>query len=124
MLGLFLICMVYSAALLPCLTFLPPGETAVFAGASGGIMGLLGGLWGHLLIGRQRGTTSLVRHQFRMASTLIVIQNLGDMLMPQVSMTCHLIGLFTGILCGIVFALCGGRRGVNERSTLLVTGNS
>ena len=110
MLVLFMICIVTSASLLPWLTFLEPGDSAVFAGASGGIMGLLGGLWGHLLIGRYRRGTPLVQKQFRSACTFIVIQSVCDVMTPQVSMTCHLIGLAMGMVCGVLMGLCGGRR--------------
>ncbi len=110
MLVQFLICMVISASLLPWLTFLAPGDFAVFAGASGGIMGLLGGLWGHLLVGRFRLATPLVRSQFRSACSFIVIQSVCDILTPQVSMTCHLIGLVAGMLGGVLMGLWGGRR--------------
>ncbi len=110
MLVLFLVCVVSSGALLPWLTFLEPGETAVFAGASGGIMGLLGGLWGHLLVGRSIRGTPLVRSQFRAACLFIVMQSACDLLTPQVSMTCHLIGLVTGMIGGVCMGRCGGRR--------------
>ena len=110
MLLLFLLCNVTSAALLPWLTFQPPDESSVFAGASGGIMGLLGGLWGHLLVGWLKRKTPLVRRQFRTACTVVIAQCVCDIMTPQVSMTCHLIGFMTGVLVGILVGLCGGRR--------------
>ena len=110
MLILFLVCIVTSAALLPWLTFIPPDESAVFAGASGGIMGLLGGAWGHLFVGWLSQRTPLLRSQFRTACSVILLQCVCDLMTPQVSMTCHLIGLCTGIMCGIVVGMCGGRR--------------
>lgn len=115
LLVLFLASVVMSGALLPWLTFLEPGETAVFAGASGGIMGLLGGLWGHLFIGRSIRGTPLVRSQFRAACLFIVMQSSCDLLTPQVSMTCHLIGLVTGMIAGVCMGLCGGRRCVSRQ---------
>jgi rhomboid protease GluP len=110
LLFLFLLCNVTSAALLPWLTFHPPDESSVFAGASGGIMGLLGGLWGQLLVGRLKRKTPMLRSQFRTASTVVVAQCVCDVMTPQVSMTCHLIGFVTGVLVGIVVGLLGGRR--------------
>ncbi len=106
----YLACVMVSGCLLPWLTFLDPGETAVFAGASGGIMGLLGGLWGVLLVGRMTHGTPLVRGQFRSVCSFIVLQSVCDVLTPKVSMTCHLLGLITGILGGILLGLRGGRR--------------
>jgi rhomboid protease GluP len=107
---LFLVCNVASAALLPWLTFQPPGDSSVFAGASGGIMGLLGGLWGQLLVGRLQRNTPLVRSHFRTASSVILGQCVCDMLTPQVSMTCHMIGFVTGMIVGVLLGLSGGRR--------------
>ncbi len=106
----YLACVMVSGCLLPWLTFLAEHETAVFAGASGGIMGLLGGLWGVLLVGRLSEGTPLVRGQFRSACSFIVLQSVCDMLTPKVSMTCHLLGLLTGILGGVLLGLRGGRR--------------
>lgn len=110
MLLLFLLCNVTSAALLPWLTFQSPDESSVFAGASGGIMGLLGGLWGHLLIGWLKRKTPMLCSQFRTVSTVVLAQCVCDVMTPQVSMTCHLIGFVTGVLVGIVVGLLGGRR--------------
>lgn len=106
----YMACVMVSGCLLPWLTFLGPEESAVFAGASGGIMGLLGGLWGVLLVGRLSNGTSLVRGQFRSVCSFIILQSVCDMLTPKVSMTCHLLGLATGILGGILLGLRGGRR--------------
>ena len=106
----FLICVWVSSRVLVWLTHLSHGEPGVFAGASGGIMGLLGGLWGHLAIGRLRKGTPLVRHQFRAACFFILMQSLCDMLTPQVSMTCHLFGLVTGMILGLLMGWWEGRR--------------
>ncbi|MFO1004706.1 MAG: rhomboid family intramembrane serine protease [Planctomycetaceae bacterium] len=107
---LFLLCNVTSAALLPWLTFQPPDESSVFAGASGGIMGLLGGLWGQLLVGWLKRKTPMLRSQFQTTSTVVLAQCVCDVMTPQVSMTCHMIGFVTGVLVGIVVGLRGGRR--------------
>ena len=106
----FLICLIVSSSLLPWVTPMNLDEPSVFAGASGGIMGLLGGLWGHLAVGRFRKGTPLVRHQFRVACVFIVMQSLCDALTPQVSMTCHLIGLATGMILGVLLGLWRSRR--------------
>jgi len=110
MLVLFMVCLVASAALLPWLTLMEPGDTAVIAGASGGIMGLMGGIFGHLLVGRSIRGTPLVRSQFKTVCAFIVLQSLCDLMTPQVSMACHLTGMFTGMIGGILVGLCGGRR--------------
>lgn len=107
---LFLLCNVTSAALLPWLTFQAPDESSVFAGASGGIMGLLGALSGQILVGWLKYKTPLVRSQFRTAFSVIVGQCVCDLMTPQVSMTCHLIGLVTGAIVGVIVGLLGGRR--------------
>ena len=73
-------------------------------------MGLLGGLWGVLLIGRISQGTPLVRSQFRTACSFIVLQSVCDVLSPKVSMTCHLLGLAAGIIGGVLLGLRGGRR--------------
>jgi rhomboid protease GluP len=110
----FLVCIVVSAALLPWVTYLPPGETAVFAGASGGIMGLLGGICGHLFVGWFRQSTPLVKNQIMMACSYILLQCVCDLMTPQVSMTCHLLGLATGIVGGMIVGLTSGRVGVSR----------
>ncbi len=107
----FLICLLVSSSLLPWLTFLNLGEPAVFAGASGGIMGLLGGLWGHLAVGRFRRGTPLVRHQFWAVCVFILMQSLCDLLTPEVSMTAHLVGLGTGAMLGVLMGLWSARLG-------------
>jgi rhomboid protease GluP len=99
----FLTCLALSGVLLPSLTFLPEEESAIFAGASGGIMGLLGGIWGNLAIGRLAGATPRIRQQFRSACSFIGLQMTCDILTPGVSMTCHMIGLVTGIVIGLLF---------------------
>ena len=102
----FLICLALSGVLLPSLTFLPEDESAIFAGASGGIMGLLGGLWGNLAIGRFFGVTPRIRQQFRSACSFVGLQATCDILTPGVSMTCHMIGLVTGIVIGLLVGTC------------------
>ena len=65
-------------------------------------MGLLGGIWGILVIGRCFGATPRIRQQFLAACGCIGLQATSDMLIPHVSMTCHMIGLVTGIVIGLL----------------------
>lgn len=98
----FLTCLAVSGLLLPWLTFPSEDELVVFAGASGGVMGLLGGIWGALAIGRFFGETHRIRNQFRSACLFVGLQATCDLLVPGVSMTCHLLGLGTGVLLGLL----------------------
>ncbi len=106
----FLVCVVVSSSWLPWLTLVNLDEPSVFAGASGGIMGLLGGLWGHLAVGRFWKGTPLVRHQFRVTCIFMLMQSLCDVLTPQVSMASHLIGLATGMILGVLMGMWTARR--------------
>jgi membrane associated rhomboid family serine protease len=98
----FLTCLAVSGLLLPWLTWPPDDEAVIFAGASGGVMGLLGGIWGALAIGRFFDPTPRIRNQFRSACVFVGLQSTCDILMPGVSMTCHLLGLATGVLLGLL----------------------
>lgn len=115
MLGQFMFCMVCSAAILSPFSMImshlailfpwagiSPEQAGAFVGASGGIMGLLGGIWGHLYIGWKRCETPLVWRQFRLVNTFILMQTLCDLFTPQVSMACHIFGLLTGMVSGMM----------------------
>jgi rhomboid protease GluP len=78
-------------------------EPQILAGASGGIMGLLGGLLGHLLVGRMRRRTPLVSRQLSLLLALVLLQSLFDLAHVQVSQQAHLLGLGTGALLGLIF---------------------
>ncbi|MFV0445608.1 MAG: rhomboid family intramembrane serine protease [Planctomycetaceae bacterium] len=101
----------YVAAILVSMTVTPwlleqsVAEPQILAGASGGIMGLLGGLLGHLLVGRWRRRTPQVAHQLSLLIGFVLLQTMFDLSHVEVSQQAHLLGLATGGLCGVVFAL-------------------
>ncbi len=79
------------------------GETQVLAGASGGIMGLLGGLLAHLFVGSRRRSTPHVDRQFRLLLAFILLETMFDLLHPHVSYEAHLIGLLIGSGWGALY---------------------
>lgn len=76
-------------------------EMQILAGASGGIMGLLGGLIGHLLIGRLRRRTPQVARQLTVLLGFVLLQTVFDLSIEQVSQQAHLLGLATGCVFGV-----------------------
>jgi len=80
-------------------------ETTVLVGASGGVMGLLGGLLiqslAHLIQGRSR----LAGREFLSLLVIVVVQLTFDANTPNVSSEAHLLGMSMGILCGVIWNL-------------------
>lgn len=77
-------------------------EIQILAGASGGIMGLLGGLLGYLVIGRLRRHTPLVARQLTLLVGFVLLQTLFDLTHQEVSQQAHLLGLATGLVVGLI----------------------
>ncbi len=100
----------YAAAVAVSMTVTPwllertTTEPQMLAGASGGIMGLLGGLLGHLTVGSLRRRTPLVTRQLTLMAGFVLLQSLFDMTHEQVSGQAHLLGLGTGFVFGLI---CG-----------------
>jgi Uncharacterized membrane protein (homolog of Drosophila rhomboid) len=90
--------------LLVRMRLLPPLQ---LVGASGCIMGIVGTWAGFLLPNRH---TPLAGHRLRNVVLIIALQIAFDLVTPDVSMTAHLGGLFTGFLLGL--ALPRSRRGM------------
>ncbi len=80
------------------LTVLHVIRPAQLVGASGCVMGVVGGLAGFLLRHRDRPDT---RARLQNILMIIAVQVLFDISTPQVSMSAHLCGLATGFLIGI-----------------------
>lgn len=101
----------YAAAIAVSMTITPwileqeAVDPQILAGASGGIMGLLGGLVGHLLVGRWRRRTPLVAKQLTLLVGFVLLQTMFDLSHPEVSYHAHLLGLATGVICGLLFGL-------------------
>jgi rhomboid protease GluP len=77
-------------------------DPAVFVGASGGVMGLLGALLGRLVVGLVRGPSPLLRRQLVGVVAMVALQIAFDATTPIVSSTAHLVGLATGLVVGLV----------------------
>jgi rhomboid protease GluP len=103
MLLCFFVAVFVSMAVTP--RFLPTEEhdLQLLAGASGGIMGLLGGLLGHLIAGWLRHRTPEVQRQMLLLLMLVVLQTTFDFLHPYVSYHAHLLGLVTGLTIGFLW---------------------
>lgn len=78
-----------------------PLEPAILVGASGGVMGLVGALIGHLTVGVLTARSDLVTRDFGLLVLIIALQMSFDATTPMVSSTCHLLGLAIGALFGM-----------------------
>jgi rhomboid protease GluP len=75
----------------------------IIVGASGGMMGLLGGLVGFLLIGWLQHRSDQTRRPLMFLLLIIALQTAFDLTTPNVSFACHSLGLASGVLFGIVW---------------------
>ena len=76
-------------------------QATQLVGASGSIMGIVGGWAAFLLLHRD---APLARQRLSNVIMIIVIQVVFDFSTPQVSMGAHLCGLLTGFLLGLVLS--------------------
>jgi rhomboid protease GluP len=81
-------------------------QPVVLVGASGGVMGLIGAISGHLLIGVWQQRSQQVSAEFSVLATILLLQTLSDSQSPQVSGTVHLTGAALGLLIGMAYAGC------------------
>lgn len=82
-----------------------PQPFVVLVGASGGVMGLLGAIIGHLAVGWWRGRSRRVNRQLGMLLLLVTLQTSFDLSTPNVSFACHLLGLTAGLVFSIVLGM-------------------
>ncbi|MEZ5978073.1 MAG: rhomboid family intramembrane serine protease [Planctomycetota bacterium] len=85
---------VYAAAVLvsgAAVVLAAGDEVRIFAGASGGIMGLLGAIGGRLLVGSAKEATPMLRRQLGTFLAIVGLQMVFDSLVPNVSSTAHLV---------------------------------
>jgi membrane associated rhomboid family serine protease len=80
------------------LRLLPPME---LVGASGAVMGVVGGWIGLLIRNRE---DHFAAQRLRSLILLVFIQVIFDLLTPRVSLPAHVAGLLAGILFGLLFA--------------------
>ena len=110
-LGAYAIATVASMGLAPYLLALgerPP--YAILVGASGGVMGLLGAIIGHLTVGWWRGRSRRIRKQLGMLLLIVCLQTMFDLSTPNVSFACHLLGLATGLVTALVLGVLDRNR--------------
>lgn len=87
-----------SSAGVVLLTFLRLVHNGQLVGASGCVMGIVGAWAGYLLRHRHLpGAPTRLKN----IATIVVVQFIFDISTPQVSMSAHLCGLFTGFLLGL-----------------------
>ena len=96
----YLITTVTSMALAPHVMSVPPDEVRILVGASGGIMGLLGGLVGMFVVQWLRHRTDQTRKPLMFLVLIIILQTSFDLSTPNVSFACHSLGVATGIVFG------------------------
>ncbi|HWL11193.1 MAG TPA: rhomboid family intramembrane serine protease [Planctomicrobium sp.] len=105
----YLVAAVGGIALVPY--FMEPltaGEMTILLGASGGVMGLIGGLfvqWG-IMLWKHRTRAQAFRFGFLVL--VIILQVIFDTTIPHISGEAHLLGLGFGIACGVLWSLLDG----------------
>ncbi|WP_437187669.1 rhomboid family intramembrane serine protease [Planctomicrobium sp. SH668] len=72
----------------------------ILVGASGGVMGLLGGLLVQAVFNLITGRNTEALRQFLVLLTIVVIQFIFDSQTPNVSSEAHILGFGLGFLCG------------------------
>ena len=80
-------------------------DISILVGASGGVLGLIGGLTGHLLVGLLSGRSALVWREFGILALIVTLQTVFDLNTPAVSALVHTNGLILGIVIGLVVGL-------------------
>jgi membrane associated rhomboid family serine protease len=80
---------------------------AILVGASGGVMGLLGATLGHLVHRWRQERTEDRERQIGRLLMIVGLQTLFDLTTPNVSLSCHLLGLGTGCLFAVLLELAG-----------------
>ncbi len=113
----YLLCAICSIFLL---TVLPLGATEtspiVLVGASGGVMGLLGCLFGYLGWGQMQKRNHLVAGEFKLLLFIVAFQMVFDQMTPNVSSECHIMGLLIGTACGLLTGVVKSRRLTNKKT--------
>jgi rhomboid protease GluP len=78
---------------------------AILLGASGGVMGLIGGLIVQTAFNWWNVRSALMAREFQLLATVIVLQVIFDQNSPNISSQAHLLGLAIGSLCGVAWNL-------------------
>ncbi|MBX3440493.1 MAG: rhomboid family intramembrane serine protease, partial [Planctomycetaceae bacterium] len=106
MLLCYIVATIGSMGLAPVLmSFGQPQRATILVGASGGVMGLLGGILGHLATGWWKGRNRRVTRQLGIVLLLVTLQTFFDLTTPNVSFACHALGLVIGFLIALAFAV-------------------
>ena len=99
-----------------CAPIFMSSEPTILLGASGGIMGLIGGLLVHSGFGLWHGRSRVVSREFNLLFTIVVLQMIFDANTPGISSSAHLLGLGIGIACGVIWNLILLLRRVEARN--------
>lgn len=111
MAGAYALATVTSMGLAPYLVALGAHQPyAILVGASGGVMGLLGAIIGHLSVGWWRGRSRRITRQLGMLLLIVALQTTFDLSTPNVSFACHLLGLVTGMVTALVLGVMDRNR--------------
>ncbi|MCA8994211.1 MAG: rhomboid family intramembrane serine protease [Planctomycetaceae bacterium] len=84
-------------------SFNPDEQAVVLVGASGGVMGLIGALLGHLILGAFVGSSPRVKRDLFGLGLIVILQTFFDVNSPEVSATVHLTGAALGFLFAMVY---------------------
>ncbi|SFI44766.1 rhomboid family intramembrane serine protease [Planctomicrobium piriforme] len=78
-------------------------EWTILIGASGGVMGLIGGLLVQAAINLWKGRSRAMAREFGILVFVVVVQMIFDRNTPNVSSEAHLLGLVIGATCGLIW---------------------
>jgi len=91
-----------SIALAPLFMHVTLDDPTILVGASGGVMGLIGGLLAQVGLRLWTGRTPAMLRQFAVIVCVVALQMIFDYNTPNVSSEAHLLGLGIGIGCGLL----------------------
>lgn len=107
MLATYLLAAVGSITVLAIIMTLRNSQPTIIVGASGGVMGLVGGLLVHSGCGMFSTPGRAASQDFLLLSFLVCFDIAFDLRTPEVSLTGHLAGLAIGVVCGACWNLAG-----------------
>ena len=106
---LFVFSVVFASLFSLALMWFSVIEPAPMIGASGGVMGIVGGYLGYYGLSFLRSGSLYHKEQLRGVIFIVCLQTAFDVLTPRVSFTAHFGGMLAGFLCYLLINLISGK---------------